>query len=146
MPILATGKRDTGFTLVELMAVIAIIALASAAVVLAMPQRDGRTRIQAERFAARVALARDLAITGIRATALTVDKQGYRIEQRKGGIWQPLEKPQYWRDGVRVQSDERPIVFDTIGLTETDRQITLTRGDERTQILIAATGDVRVSQ
>ena len=50
-----------GFTLVELMVVLALVGLAAAAVVLTMPPPDGGTRSEATRFAARVAALRDRA-------------------------------------------------------------------------------------
>jgi general secretion pathway protein H len=145
MPILATGKGDKGFTLVELMVVIAIIALMTSAVVLAMPDGDGQTRIQAERFAARVALARDTAITKVRPVALIVDQAGYRFEQRQSGAWLPLEAPQGWTEGVKAQGNGERLVFDPVGLAEQDAVVTLVKGDERSQILISAGGDVRVA-
>src|SRR3546814_5608146 len=53
---------QSGFTLVELMVVVAIIGFVSAAVVLAMPDPRGRVIDDADRFAARVAAARDEAV------------------------------------------------------------------------------------
>jgi general secretion pathway protein H len=147
MPISATGKRDHGFTLVELMAVIAIIAVATAAVVLSWPGANDQTRTEAVRFAARVALARDLAITNVRPVGLIIDQRGYRFEQRSGGVWRPIEKAGAWGEGVQLVSDgagER-LVFDPVGLADHDQSITLTKGDQRTQIVIAANGGVNVA-
>lgn len=148
MQISATGKRDQGFTLVELMATIAIIAVATAAVVLAFPVGDNQTRIEADRFAARVALARDLAITTVRPVSLIIDQRGYRFEERRNGLWRPVEKPQIWGKGVQMLTDGNTarLVFDPVGLAEQDQLITLIKGDERTQIRIAATGGVNVSR
>lgn len=148
MPISATGKRDRGFTLVELMATIAILAVATSAVVFAFPPSDDRTRKDADRFAARVALARDLAITNVRPVGLIVDQRGYRFEQRAEGGWKPLEAPQVWSAGVQMLSDGsgQRLVFDPVGLADNDQQITLVKGDERTQVRIAANGGVNVSR
>jgi general secretion pathway protein H len=145
MPILATGKRDSGFTLVELMVVIAIIALMTSAVVLSFPDNDGRVRAQAERFAARVALARDTAITKVRPVAVIVDQSGYRFEECESGDWLPLELAEPWGAGVTMQANAKRIGFDPVGLAEQDSVITLVKGDERSQILISAGGDVRVA-
>ena len=68
MPTSATGSNDQGFTLIELMVVIVIIALTSAAVIFAIPDPRGRVIDEAERFAARTLAARDDAIVQSRDT------------------------------------------------------------------------------
>ena len=55
----ASPPPVNGFTLIELMVVLTIIGFISAAVVLAMPDPRGRVVEDADRFAARVAAARD---------------------------------------------------------------------------------------
>ena len=49
-------SRNAGFTLIELMIVVTIIGLASAVVVLALPDPRGRLRDEAAQFAARAML------------------------------------------------------------------------------------------
>ena len=79
MRISATGAEG-GFTLVELLVVVAIIGLAGAAVVLAMPDPRGDLRQGAERFAARVSAARDRAVIEALDQVVWVSPSGYRIE------------------------------------------------------------------
>ena len=55
---------EHGFTLVELMVVMTVIALASAVAVLAMPDPRGAMLDEAARFAVRARAAHDLAIVG----------------------------------------------------------------------------------
>ena len=88
MPTSAAGNnRTAGFTLVELMIVIALVALASAAVVLALPDPRGRLRDDAERFAARVRAAHDLAVVEGRSVSVWVSDGGYGFDRREAGAW-----------------------------------------------------------
>lgn len=124
MRISATGA-EWGFTLVELLVVMAIIALAGAAVVLAMPDPRGDLRQGAERFAARVSAARDRAVIEGRDQVVWVSPSGYRIE-----------RVEPWPEGSRATAKAR-VRFDTVGQTE-PIDITLIRDDERVTIAIGA--------
>ena len=75
-----SGER--GFTLVELMVVLVIIGLATAAVMLAIPDQGGSLQAEAERFAARAKAARDSAIVESRPAALIVGPAGYDVARR----------------------------------------------------------------
>src|SRR3954468_9642317 len=72
----------SGFTLVELMVVLVIIGLASAAVILTLPERGGSLFAEAERFAARTKAARDDAILDSRAATVEVGPAGYAVNRR----------------------------------------------------------------
>src|SRR3546814_212063 len=76
---------QSGFTLVELMVVVAIIGFVSAAVVLAMPDPRGRVIDDADRFAARVAAARDEAVITARPMGVWVSPSGYGFLRREAG-------------------------------------------------------------
>jgi general secretion pathway protein H len=150
MPISATGNRlEQGFTLVELMVVIAIMALATSVVALSLPPSNAHVRVQAEALAARMLAARDAAILEARDMAVVIDAGGNSIERRRRGAWQaaigrPFARVE-WRAGtqVRLASDRTRFVFDTTGMT-TPATVTLADGAAQATIAISADGAIRV--
>ena len=154
MQISATGAEgriaQQGFTLVELLVVLAIIAMAGAAVVLAIPDPRGDLRADGERFAARAHAAQDAAIIEARDMALWVSHSGYGFERREGGRWRRLdEKPfrdQAWSEGAQAlvgAAGRARIRFDVTGQIE-PLDVTLVRDDSRILIRIAADGTIHV--
>jgi general secretion pathway protein H len=137
------GKR--GFTLIELMVVLVILGLATAAVVLAMPEQGGSVEAEAERFAARTKAARDDAIVESRPVALLVDAGGYAFARRRGGQWQTGER-HAWGEATAVETAgaaEGRSRFDSTGLAEPLR-VTLQRHGRQVAVLIGADGNVHV--
>lgn len=144
MRISATGSG--GFTLVELLVVLAIIGMAGAAVAVAMPDPRGDLRAEAERLAARVRAAQDAAVIEARDMALRVGPSGYGFERREREGWRPVQgkefRPQHWSEGTRPSRQAR-IRFDTTGQSET-LDLSLVREDARAEVHIAADGSIRV--
>ena len=138
-----------GFTLVELLVVLVIVGLLSAAVVIAMPDPRGALRAEALRFAARADAARERAMMDNRPVALVLKDGGYGFERRTGGEWRPVgEKPfieQSWSQGLRASmaSGESRIVFDSTGFAEPAR-VRLERGREVAEVEVADGGRVHV--
>ncbi|WP_197042260.1 prepilin-type N-terminal cleavage/methylation domain-containing protein [Sandarakinorhabdus oryzae] len=116
----ATGTSEAGFTLVELVVVMVIIGITSAALVLTLPGPDARVRGAAEKLAAQAAATRDMAIlTG------------------KSTLFQPAVP-----DGLTLTSDpDGPISFDATGLA-TPAQIIIVSGDASARVRIDAAGGV----
>jgi general secretion pathway protein H len=85
--------RQAGFTLIEIMVVVVIVAILSSAVVPMMTKNaNDILEEQADRFVALVKLAQDEAILQSRQLGLKVDEQGYSFLQRSddGDNWFPF--------------------------------------------------------
>lgn len=100
---------QAGFTLVELMVVLAIMGLAAAAVVLTLPSQDQNMRQEADRLAVRLAAVRDLAVVEGRGTAAVISPSGYWFEQRTRGEWNMLQGRAFsqhdWPQDIRIMVD-----------------------------------------
>jgi general secretion pathway protein H len=178
MPISATGNRVTslgtgpttlrrsaehgftslgryaehGFTLIEMMVVLVILGLASAAVVMAIPAPGGRVRDEGEKLAARALAVRDDAILGGRSTRMVIDAGGYTAERRAQGRWQPYGGKGFgvvtFPSGVAAATGEagRVIVtFDATGAVAEPAVVDLVKDTVTVRIDIPANGAVRVT-
>ena len=154
MPTSATGRaevtRERGFTLVELLIVLTILGLLSAAVVVAMPDPRGSLVSEAERFAARAHAAQERAIMDARTMSIRVTSAGYGFDRRRDGEWEPLEARPFvteqWREGTAARVGEgnvTRIVFDSTGLTDPVR-LMLVREEEQVAVEIAHDGSIHV--
>lgn len=152
MPISATGsKTEDGFTLIELMVVVTIIALASAVVVFAIPDSRGRVIDEAERFAARTLAARDDAIVQSRDVRVLITASGYNVERRRRGEWQTMtEKPfkaAVWQPGTSVEigpDGRQAIAFDATGAPSSPTTVILMRDNARATVTVSGNGVIRV--
>jgi len=140
-----------GFTLIELMVVLTIIGFVSAAVVLAMPDPRGRVIEDADRFAARIAAARDEAVVTARPMGVWVSASGYGFQRREGGVWAAIDDKPFrttdWKAGTRAlvgRDGRQQIGFDGTGLPTYPLTVTLTREGERVTVTVDMAGKVMV--
>jgi general secretion pathway protein H len=116
----ATGTSESGFTLVELVVVMVIIGISSAALVLTLPGPETRVRAAAVKLAAQASAARDMAIlTGQSASFAPPAPDGLTLTTEPAG----------------------PIAFDATGLA-TPAQIIVSSGDASARVTIDAAGQV----
>ncbi|MBB5687433.1 GspH/FimT family pseudopilin [Sphingobium boeckii] len=144
-------SAENGFTLVELMIVLVIIGLMSAAVVVLMPDPRGKLVHEAERFAARAQIVRDGAVIDGREASVVVDPLGYGFEEKRQGAWHPIQQKALgrtrWSEGTGIamgRETHKTVIFDTTGLVSEPVTLTLKRGGERVGIAIGLDGDIRV--
>ncbi|MNE15599.1 Type II transport protein GspH [compost metagenome] len=136
-----------GFTLVELMVVIFIIGVAAGAVVLSMPEPRPTLAVEAERFAARLTLAREEAVMTNRPVALRADAAGYGFESFDGAVWTPLTgvlAPKAWGEGAAVAGAART-VFDPTGGADA-ASVRLEREGQAVTVAIDGAGEVTIHE
>ncbi|WP_205480151.1 GspH/FimT family pseudopilin [Sphingomonas arenae] len=141
--------RQQGFTLVELLVVITVMALLATGVVMTLPASGAGTRDAAGRFAARVAAARDTAVLTGRPTGLWVSPSGYGFEQLRGTEWQPVDAPplaqaDWGRDVEAAVQRQARLRFDSIGLPDRALEVRLVSGTRLATVRIGSNGDVEV--
>jgi len=143
-------RRQAGFTLVELMVVLAVLALAATVVILSIPSGSARITDEADRLAARIAALRDLAIIEGRPMAIVISPSGYGFERRARAGWELLPGRGFtrhdWPSGVRLIQPARGaplrIAFDPVGMTSARTILAIGDGVVTARLTVTATGEV----
>lgn len=109
-----TLNKTKGFTLVEVMVTIAIIAVMAVAVTFVVPdQQDDQLDDAAEDLYQRIRYAQEYALLRHAILGLRIDEQGYTFVQWQDQKWQPLD----FR-GLRAQDWPNEVIFELESETE----------------------------
>jgi len=99
-----------GFTLIELMVVIAILALLTVSVSLGVNRPQSVNAQDWSRFQTVYKTLREQAVLGQEVLGLMLSRQGYQRMRREGAAWTNIGDPIAWRGKVQVQAPFDPDV------------------------------------
>ena len=142
--------QRNGFTLVELMVAISVMALLTSIVTLATGAGDHQPQEAAARFASRLAAARDHAVLSGQPISIWVSSSGYGFDRYAQGRWLPFaERPfegEDWASGVKPSNPEgrQRIRFDSLGLPDRSLELTLASDERTASVRVLANGEVAV--
>ena len=142
-----------GFTLVEMMIVIAVTALLAGVAVLTFGPTGAGPNEAATRFASRVSAARDQAILSGRPISAWVSASGYGFDQLRDGRWEKIDRKPFdggnWGPGMQVRladaaASRGRVRFNSLGVADQPLALRLSREGESAAVRIGANGEVTV--
>lgn len=153
MPTSAIGeaRTDGGFTLVEMLVVLAILSIAAGAILLAAPDSRQSLIREAERFAAALVHAKEEAVLTNRIVDVRITQEGYEFGAKSRGARRPLVGRAFgsvaWNEettAILGRGDERSrIMFDSTGIA-TPVAIDLYRSNGHVRVIVDGSGSVRI--
>lgn len=147
----APVRRACGFTLLELLVVLALTGLLGSAVLLTMPTPRSAVTRDADALAAQLQRAQQEAIVTGRSVRVQLDASGYRFVQQSLDGWTAMHevpfRPRQWHADVTLLLPRSDAVqwlrFDPVGQAE-PAQLTLQGDGRRADIDIAMGGHIEV--
>ena len=138
-------RREAGFSLIEMMVVLAIVSLAAGLVVVNAPGPSGQLANETDRLIRSLVAARDLALVENRTVMVEVTETGYatRVASRLGPAREVEMTSWNERTTVAAGDGRLPaiIVFDPVGLAE-PASFTLFNEDAKDGVVIAPSGRI----
>lgn len=119
------ARAEAGFSIVELMTVLFIIAAVTSMVILTLPPRQPQGEVEGERLVMAIERASEQALVSGIAHGIRTRPDGYEIVRRVNGAWTPIAGSQHrFERGVRLAAavdGEAPpegptLVFDPLGM------------------------------
>jgi general secretion pathway protein H len=137
--------REAGFSLIEMMVVLAIVSLAAGLVVVNAPGPSGQLANETDRLIRSLVAARDLALVENRTVMVEVSETGYatRVASRLGPAREVEMIPWNERTTVAAGDGRLPavVVFDPVGLAE-PASFTLFNEGAKDGVAIAPSGRI----
>ena len=150
---LGLSSSNSGMSLVEVLVALAILALASTAIVMTMPRRETRLDREASRLEGIIERLSGEAIASGEVRGLRLEEGGYIMEVWRHGRWQALQgayelpksvELKLQRPGVQKRAKMSPdIVADETGFV-TPTRIVIQDGTKRRALIMDAAGAVSV--
>lgn len=139
-------NRQAGFSLIEMMVALTIMALAASVVVMTVGSPGGTLAAQTDRLISGLAAARDQALVENRMVSVEISETGFRTIVRSHVGPPALGRTESWDHGVSVTSPDGDlpmiVTFDPVGLADV-ASISLTKGNAGDGVVVEASGRIR---
>lgn len=145
------ARAEAGFSIIELMTVLFIIAVVTSMVILTLPRRQPSAELEAASLAIAIERASEQALVSGIAHGIDVGQRGYAIVLRQDGNWvQVAGSAHRLESGVTLvrgegadgQAEDGPhFIFDPLG-TALGEPLTLSGGETRITLTLAPNGNV----
>lgn len=140
-------RGEEGFSLIEMLVALAVMALVTGLVVFTGPASGGSLAAETDRFIVSLATARDLALIESRVVTVEISEAGHftKVHSRIAPAARPIAHDT-WNDGTTVATGDGRlpalVTFDPVGLTE-PATFTLYRDGAMQRIAIDPSGEIR---
>jgi general secretion pathway protein H len=145
------SRPDAGFTLIEMMAVLAVVGLTAGAILLTAPDSRRGLIQEAERFAAGLVRAKEEAVLTNRTIDVRITAEGYAFGATTRGVRIPFQQRPFaaveWNEDttaiVSEAGDRSRIIFDSTGIA-TPATVDLFRNEGHVRVSIDVAGSIRI--